>query len=126
MPTTLANIKNGLDGHIGDKLMVVAQAGRKKVTKRKGTLKETFPAVFVVDLDQDENAFERVSYSYADLLTKSIEIEFDDEPVALQAGQQNMNRMHPPESGGCFFVVGTLSIKRVDQLLTFSEKSDIV
>lgn len=30
MPTTLANIKNGLDGHIGDKLMVVAQAGRKK------------------------------------------------------------------------------------------------
>ena len=83
MPTTLANIKTGLDGHIGDKLMVVAQAGRKKVTKRKGTLKETFPAVFVVDLDQDENAFERVSYSYADLLTKSIEIEFDDEPVAL-------------------------------------------
>lgn len=83
MPTTLVNIKNGLDEHIGDKLMVVAQAGRKKVTKRKGTLKETFPAVFVVDLDQDENAFERVSYSYADLLTKSIEIEFDDEPVAL-------------------------------------------
>lgn len=83
MPTTLANIKNGLDGHIGDKLMVVAQAGRKKVTKRKGTLKETFPAVFVVDLDQDENAFERVSYSYADLLTKSIEIEFDGQPIAL-------------------------------------------
>ena len=63
--------------------MVVAQAGRKKVTKRKGILKETFPAVFVVDLDQDENAFERVSYSYADLLTKSIEIEFDEEPIVL-------------------------------------------
>lgn len=83
MPTTLANIKNGLDGHIGDKLMVVAQAGRKKVTKRKGILRETFPAVFVVDLDQDENAFERVSYSYADLLTKSIAIEFDEEPIVL-------------------------------------------
>ncbi|MEJ1294676.1 Veg family protein [Latilactobacillus sakei] len=83
MPTTLANIKNGLDGHIGDKLMVVAQVGRKKVTKRKGILRETFPAVFVVDLDQDENAFERVSYSYADLLTKSIAIEFDEEPIVL-------------------------------------------
>ncbi|MEJ1324636.1 Veg family protein [Latilactobacillus sakei] len=83
MPTTLANIKNGLDGHIGDKLMVVAQVGRKKVTKRKGILRETFPAVFVVDLDQDENAFERVSYSYADLLTKSIAIEFDKEPIVL-------------------------------------------
>ncbi|MEJ1319669.1 Veg family protein [Latilactobacillus sakei] len=83
MPTTLANIKNGLDGHIGDKLMVVAQVRRKKVTKRKGILRETFPAVFVVDLDQDENAFERVSYSYADLLTKSIAIEFDEEPIVL-------------------------------------------
>ena len=83
MPTTLANIKIGLDGQIGDKLMVVAQAGRKKVTKRKGILRETFPAVFVVDLDQDENAFERVSYSYADLLTKSIAIEFDEEPIVL-------------------------------------------
>ncbi|MDT3393486.1 MAG: Veg family protein, partial [Bacillota bacterium] len=46
---------------------------------RKGILHETYPSVFVVDLDQDENAFERVSYSYADLLTKTIKIEFDDD-----------------------------------------------
>ncbi|KRM71289.1 Veg family protein [Lacticaseibacillus brantae] len=82
MPITLASIKQQLDGKIGENLTVVAQAGRKKVTRRKGTLKETYPAIFVVDLDQDENAFERVSYSYADLLTKSIEITFDDEEVA--------------------------------------------
>ncbi|MCT7680870.1 MAG: Veg family protein, partial [Lactobacillus crispatus] len=55
----------------------VAQAGRKKVTKRKGILKSTFPAVFVVDLDQDQNSFERVSYSYTDLLTKNIELKFE-------------------------------------------------
>jgi len=36
----------------------------------------------VVDLDQDENAFERVSYSYADLLTKSIQITFEGEEKA--------------------------------------------
>jgi len=82
MPITLASIKQQLDGKIGENLTVVAQAGRKKVTRRKGTLKETYPAIFVVDLDQDENAFERVSYSYADLLTKSIEIKFDDEEIA--------------------------------------------
>ena len=63
-------------------LTVVAQAGRKKVTRRRGTLKETYPAIFVVDLDQDENAFERVSYSYADLLTKSIQITFEGEEKA--------------------------------------------
>lgn len=82
MPITLASIKRKLDGRIGENLTVVAQAGRKKVTRRRGTLKETYPAIFVVDLDQDENAFERVSYSYADLLTKSIQITFEGEEKA--------------------------------------------
>ena len=82
MPIALASIKRKLDGKIGENLTVVAQAGRKKVTRRRGTLKETYPAIFVVDLDQDENAFERVSYSYADLLTKSIQITFEGEEKA--------------------------------------------
>lgn len=82
MPITLASIKRKHDGKIGENLTVVAQAGRKKVTRRRGTLKETYPAIFVVDLDQDENAFERVSYSYADLLTKSIQITFEGEEKA--------------------------------------------
>ena len=82
MPITLASIKRKLDGKIGENLTVVAQAGRKKVTRRRGTLKETYPAIFVVDLDQDENAFERVTCSYADLLTKSIQITFEGEEKA--------------------------------------------
>ena len=82
MPVTLASIKHRLDAMVGEHLMVVAQAGRKKVTHRQGTLKETYPAIFVVDLDQDENSFERVSYSYADLLTKAIEVKFDGEEQA--------------------------------------------
>lgn len=79
MPTSINTIKSKLDSHLGDTLTVVAQAGRKKVTKRHGILRETFPAVFMVDLDQDQNNFKHVSYSYTDLLTKNIALEFDDE-----------------------------------------------
>ncbi|AUI71817.1 Veg family protein [Companilactobacillus alimentarius] len=82
MPTSLKTIKSRLDSHLGENLTIVAQAGRKKVIRRRGTLSETFHSVFVVDLDQNENSFERVSYSYADLLTKSIDIHFDSEPEA--------------------------------------------
>lgn len=78
MPITIAHIKHRLDERLGDNLTVVAQAGRKKITRRHGILKETYPAVFVVDLDPATNAFKRVSYTYTDLLTKSIEINFDD------------------------------------------------
>lgn len=75
---SLIDIKEKLDSHIGESLVVVAQAGRKKVTRRKGVLTKTYRAVFVVDLDQNQNNFERVSYSYTDLLTKNIELEFNE------------------------------------------------
>ncbi|KAF0493423.1 Veg family protein [Pediococcus acidilactici] len=87
MPITLATIKDKLDNRIGEELLVVAQAGRKKVTKRRGRLHMTYPAVFVVDLDQDENSFERVSYSYTDILTRNIKLNFDDETDSEEAAE---------------------------------------
>ena len=41
--------------------------------------------MFVVELDQDQNNFEHVSYSYTDLLTKNIALEFDDDQEAVEA-----------------------------------------
>jgi uncharacterized protein Veg len=43
--------------------------------------------VFVIDLDQDENAFERVSYSYADILTEAVEITIVDDMQELVVGK---------------------------------------
>lgn len=81
MPVTLASIKEDLENRIGSEIMLVAQTGRKRQTERRGVLTETYPAVFVVDLDPEENSFERVSYSYSDILTKTVEIEFLSEAV---------------------------------------------
>lgn len=81
MPTTLASIKKDLECRIGSQITLVAQTGRKRQTERKGILTETYPSVFVVDLDPDENSFERVSYSYSDVLTRTVEIEFVSEAV---------------------------------------------
>lgn len=82
MLINIQDIKQKLDAHLGEEMTIVAQAGRKKVTRRRGILKNTFPAVFVVDLDQDSNNFEHASYSYTDVLTKNILLEFDDESDA--------------------------------------------
>lgn len=76
MPSTLASIKQSLDTHLGQKMTIIAQAGRKKVIERTGVLRETYPAVFVVDYDKTENAVETVSYSYTDVLTQNIEVSF--------------------------------------------------
>ena len=79
LPKTLAEIKQVLDGRIGKRLTLKANGGRRKTIKRTGTLTETYPAVFIVELDQDENSFERVSYSYADVLTETVELTFVDD-----------------------------------------------
>ncbi len=79
---TLLEIKQGLEDQIGRRLRLKANRGRRKTIERSGVLAETYPSVFVVELDQDENAFERVSYSYADVLTESVELSFlDDKEV---------------------------------------------
>lgn len=72
-------IKKGLEGQIGKRLRLTANGGRRKTVIRSGVLSETYPAVFVVELDKDENAFERVSYSYADVLTEAVELNFLDD-----------------------------------------------
>ena len=42
-------------------------------------LKETYPSVFVVELDQDKHNFERVSYTYTDVLTENVQVSFEED-----------------------------------------------
>lgn len=79
MAKTLIDIKKTLDINLGKRLTLKANGGRRKTIERSGVLAETYPSVFVIELDQDENSFERVSYSYADVLTETVQLTFFDE-----------------------------------------------
>ena len=70
----LLEIKRSLDAHVGHKIMLRANGGRRKTVERTGVLEETYPSVFIVKLDQEQQTFKRVSYSYADILTESVEV----------------------------------------------------
>lgn len=76
MPTELSEIKTYLEDRIGEQICVTVQMGRNKKKERHGILTETYRSVFVVRLNQEENNFERSSYSYRDILTNAIELEF--------------------------------------------------
>jgi len=70
----LHGIKRSLDGLIGEKILLRANGGRRKTIERVGVLEETYPSVFVVKLDPPDGTFKRVSYSYADVLTETVEL----------------------------------------------------
>ena len=77
MPNSIAEIKELLNARIGQKVMVKVQAGRKRVNTLHGTLSKAYPAIFIVHLNNDGDDLQRVSYTYADLLTHNVSLAFE-------------------------------------------------
>ena len=70
----LLEIRRSLEPHVGSRVMLRANGGRRKTIERTVVLEEIYPAVFIVKLDEEQHSFKRVSYSYADILTESVEV----------------------------------------------------
>lgn len=88
MGKTLVDIKRTLDANIGKRITIKANGGRRKTIERSGFLEETYPSVFIIKLDEDQNAFERVSYSYADVLTETVQLTVcSEEGSVVSAGE---------------------------------------
>jgi len=71
--SVLWEIKRDLESHIGAKIRLKANKGRRKVLEREGVLERTYPNIFIVKLEEQDSE-RRVSYSYTDLLTESVEL----------------------------------------------------
>ncbi|MCY6355520.1 Veg family protein [Clostridium sp. ZS2-4] len=70
----LAAIKNEIDDHIGEKVTLRANNGRRKIIVSNGILEKTYTSIFVVRLEDDTQR--TVTYSYSDVLTKTVQIDF--------------------------------------------------
>ncbi len=74
MVNILEEIKRDLDSFLGHEVSIKANNGRKKIMRKVGILEKTYPRVFVIKV-QDEDSPRRLSYSYADILTETVEIK---------------------------------------------------
>lgn len=72
---TLDRIKKDIERHLGKKVLLRANKGRKKIVVREGVIENTYPSIFVVKIDDDYNNTTRVSYSYSDVLTSTVKLE---------------------------------------------------
>ncbi len=78
MAPALKSIRKDLESRLGSRIKLKANRGRRKTVVREGILENTYPHVFTVKLDQSNSQIPRVSYSYIDVLTESVEFEFMD------------------------------------------------
>lgn len=74
----VGRIRDDLRSHVGTRMKLRANIGRCKVIEREGVLEETHPNLFVVKVEEKRNRTRRVSYSYADILTGTVELSDPD------------------------------------------------
>lgn len=75
----LVEIKEDLDACVGKKFRLRANRGRKKFFERVGILESTYPHVFVIKLEGGQESSRRVSFSYTDVLTETVELTLCEE-----------------------------------------------
>ena len=73
----LNKIKSGISDNIGNKVKLKSKQGRKQIIVREGVIENTYPSIFTVKLDEQNDvptSRRRVSYSYTDVFTKAVEL----------------------------------------------------
>ena len=76
-------IRRQLKSHIGKRVIVKANKGRKKIVTRKGILEAVYPSLFVVKIRNKFEDERNASYTYSDVLTNNVIVTIVDDDVEL-------------------------------------------
>jgi len=72
-PRAISDIKRDLESLVGSRIRLKANRGRNRIIEKEGVLESTYPNIFVIKIDE-RKVERRVSYSYADVLTETVEL----------------------------------------------------
>lgn len=88
-PRAISEIKKDLEFFVGSKVRLKANRGRNRIIEREGILESIYPNIFVVRLN--ERKIERkVSYTYADVLTETVELfVYDKQDLEIKIASAN-------------------------------------
>lgn len=78
----LRKIRNDVQSHVGKMVKLRANRGRKKTFEKEGVLEQVYPNIFIVKVTESPEFVRRISYSYSDILTDTVELTVlhNDEP----------------------------------------------
>ena len=73
--TDIANLKTDILEKVGQKIIVKGSLGRSKAFEKEATIEKAYPNIFVVKYEENDR---NVTYSYTDVLTRTVEVEVFD------------------------------------------------
>ena len=71
----ILDLKTDITEKIGQKIIVKGSLGRTKSFEKEATIEKTYPNIFVIKYEEDDR---NVTYSYTDILTRTVEVEVFD------------------------------------------------
>ena len=75
MRTDIANLKTDILEKVGQKIIVKGSLGRSRAFEKEATIEKAYPNIFVVKYEENDR---NVTYSYTDVLTRTVEVEVFD------------------------------------------------
>lgn len=75
------SIHDTLNGYVGQRLNVRANMGRSKIVESEGVLTQVHPRLFIMEVDRKRGRTARQSYQYVDVLTGTVELSQNGEPL---------------------------------------------
>jgi uncharacterized protein Veg len=73
---TLIQIRRNIENSVGKKVQLRTNKGRKKSNVSEGVLDSAYPGVFIIRIDDGLLTERKLSYSYSDVLTETVELTF--------------------------------------------------
>jgi len=72
----IRKVKLSVDKNIGNRVKIRANRGRHKIDISEGVIRETYPSIFLVEIDNEvDDTTQKISFSYTDVLTKDVQMQ---------------------------------------------------
>ena len=93
----ISTLKSDINDKIGQKIIVKGSLGRSKEFEKEGTIEKAYSNIFVVKYEENNRT---ASYTYTDILTRTVEVDvFDGDgynplvpPVMLRNKRRNKEK----------------------------------
>ena len=72
----IVNLKTDIFDKVGQKIIIKGSLGRNKSFEKEATIEKAYPNIFTVKYD--EGATRNATYSYTDVLTRTVEVDVLD------------------------------------------------
>ncbi|MDR3240136.1 MAG: Veg family protein [Clostridiales bacterium] len=70
----VVHVKKDIERRIGSRVILETNKGRHKSVINEGVIANVYPSIFTIQLAENDGGMRKLSFSYTDVLTNSVEI----------------------------------------------------